>query len=205
MTPSLSSDGELLKRMLAGDEEAFVALYRRHQSRVYSFALNMSGSPAVAEDVTQEVFMVMMREGMTYDHLRGTLQAYLLGIARHHVLRNLKARRSTVSVADLMDEEEAATPAELLSTDDPLRNYVRQEAVERVRTAVLALPEHYREPVVLCDLNEMSYEEAAKVIGCAVGTVRSRLHRARLMLTVRLRKTADSSEASRTASMRCFA
>ena len=85
--PTPPSDAELLERMLAGDEEAFVALYRRYQSRVYCFALHMSGARTVAEDVSQEVFMALMRESTGYDGTRGTLQAYLLDIARHQVLR----------------------------------------------------------------------------------------------------------------------
>ena len=202
---NLSSDGELLERMVAGDEEAFMAIYRRHQSRVYSYALHMSGSPAVAEDVTQEVFMVLVRAPSAHDPVRGTLQAYLLGIARHHVLRGLKGRRSFISVTDLTEGTGTATREELISADDPLGKCVRQETIERVRAAVLVLPEHYREAVVLCDLNELSYEEAAAAVGCAVGTIRSRLHRGRSILIEKLRPRDDSAEESRTASTRCFA
>ena len=64
---------------------------------------------------------------------------------------------------------------------------VQQETIDRVRQAVLSLPENYREVVTLCDLQEMSYEEAASLLGCAVGTIRSRLHRARSLLMEKLR------------------
>ncbi len=84
------SDSELLQSMLAGDEGALAALYRRRQRGVFRFALQMCGSRTVAEDVTQEVFMVLIREGHTFDPSRGSLNAFLLGVARNHVLRRLR-------------------------------------------------------------------------------------------------------------------
>src|SRR5688500_8790062 len=77
-------DSELLRSMLAGDEEALALLYRRRQGSVYRFALQMSGSKPIAEDVTQEVFLFLMREGHVFDPARGTLNAFLLGVARNH-------------------------------------------------------------------------------------------------------------------------
>ena len=76
-------------------------------------------------------------------------------------------------------------------TGDPLDELTRSELIEGVRQAVLALPQHYRETVVLCDLHELSYQETAAVLGCAVGTVRSRLHRARALLVERLRSRVE--------------
>jgi RNA polymerase sigma-70 factor (ECF subfamily) len=73
------------------------------------------------------------------------------------------------------------------ASPDTLANLTRAEAVEAVRQAVLALPTHYREVVVMCDLEEMDYAGAASALGCSVGTVRSRLHRARGLLTAKLR------------------
>src|SRR6185503_20607720 len=78
-------DNELLRSMLAGDEEALALLYRRRQGNVYRFALQMSGSKPIAEDVTQEVFLFLMREGHVFDPERGTVSAFLLGVARNHV------------------------------------------------------------------------------------------------------------------------
>jgi len=181
------TDAQLLRRMLAGDEEAFVALYRRRQGGVYRFALQMSGSPAVAEDVTQEVFMVLMRDGSNFDPSRGSLAAYLYGVTRNMVLRVFDRERALVRLSDEEGEADAAPHMSLVAHDDPLGDLTRGETVERVRQAVLALPAHYREAVVLCDLHEMSYAEAADALSCAVGTVRSRLHRARAMLVEKLR------------------
>lgn len=93
-----------------------------------------------------------------------------------------------------------------MTTVGPLDEMSRAEAIEAVRRAVLALPEHYREVVVLCDLQEMSYGETAEILGCAIGTVRSRLHRARALLIEKLRPAREEEAASaRVKSTRCFA
>ena len=200
------SDNELLRLMLAGDESAFVTLYRRRQGGIYRFALQMSGSEAVAEDVTQEVFMVLMGEAGNYDPMKGSLSAYLYGIARNHVLRALSRDRSFVSIGEGYEEDGETAHTQLIAQDDPLGDLTRGETIESVRQAVTALPAHYREVVVLCDLHEMSYAEAAQVLGCAVGTIRSRLHRARSLLIEKLRATGDQGKTSTIVNTaRCFA
>jgi RNA polymerase sigma-70 factor (ECF subfamily) len=181
------TDAELLGLMLAGDEEAFTALYRRRQGAVYRFALQMSGSEAVAEDVVQETFMVLMRDAGNFDPARGSLAAYLYGIARNHVLRAFDRERALVRFDDETEEGRDAPHENLITRPDPLGDMTRAETVEQLRQAVLALPTHYREVVVLCELHEMSYVEAAAALECAVGTVRSRLHRARAMLAEKMR------------------
>ncbi|HYM13173.1 MAG TPA: sigma-70 family RNA polymerase sigma factor, partial [Bryobacterales bacterium] len=123
-----ANDDELLRLMAAGDEDAFVALYRRRQGAVYRFALQMSGSAAVAEEVTQEVFMALIREAKRYDPARGSLAAYLYGVARNHVLRCLEKDRPYVSMPDEPQGEKGnATPAALVSKDDPAGALVRRE------------------------------------------------------------------------------
>lgn len=199
-------DEELLRLMMAGDEEAFTALYQRRQGGVYRFALHMSGSEAVAEDVTQEVFLTLMREAGAYDAARGSLAAFLYGIARNYVLRRLRQDRSYVPIADETAEGDACAYDHLVAQQDPLGDLTRNEMIESVRNAVLALPARYREAVVLCDLHEMNYAEAAAALGCAVGTVRSRLHRARALLAEKLRAVEEARAASQKNSMaRCFA
>jgi RNA polymerase sigma-70 factor (ECF subfamily) len=196
--------------MMAGDEAAFTLLYRRRSAGVYRFALQMSGSEAVAEDVTQEVFLALMSDATRFDAARGSLSSYLYGIARNHVLRRLERERPFVQMAE--NAEDGEVHVELWAADaDPHDELARAEMIGRLRQAVLALPEHYREVVVLCDLHEMSYVEAAHALGCAVGTVRSRLHRARSLLLGKLSaaitaneaSAKDSGESFRTA--RCFA
>jgi RNA polymerase sigma-70 factor (ECF subfamily) len=171
-----ASDGELLERMVGGDREAFAALYRRRQAGVYRFALQMSGSEALAEDVVQEVFLTLIRAGATYEPACGPVTAFLYGIARNHVRRGIGRGRYASA-------EHAPEPC---AADHPEFDLARSETIALVRKAVLALPVRYREVVVLCELEEMDCREAAEVLECAVGTVKSRLHRARRMLAGRL-------------------
>jgi RNA polymerase sigma-70 factor (ECF subfamily) len=181
--PTEINDIDLLQRALAGDEESFTALYRRRQGSVYRFALQMSGRSSLAEEVTQEVFLAMIREARRFDPGRGSLMAYLYGIARNHVLRCLERDRLYVSMADEPEGESAQWTAK----EDTLGDLTRGETIESVRQAVLALPPNFREVVLLCDLHEMSYADAAAALDCAVGTVRSRLHRARGMLLEKMK------------------
>jgi RNA polymerase sigma-70 factor (ECF subfamily) len=176
-------DEQLLKMVQGGDEDAFTTLYRRRQGGIYRFVLGMSGSAALAEDVTQEVFMALIRDNRGYDPSRGSLGAYLLGMARHYALRFLKRDRTYVSIEEGSREGRDLAP---FSPEDPHWAMSRQQSIQTVQQAVLSLPEHYREAVVLCDLNEMSYEDTASVLGCSVGTVRSRLHRGRALLIQKL-------------------
>jgi len=202
-TQTQPSDSELLQSMLAGDEEAFAALYRRRQRGIYRFAFQMCGSQAVAEDVTQEVFMVLIHEGHTFDPARGSLNAFLMGVARNHVLRRLRRERFYVAIEE---NSESDVKHAALTNAGPLDELSRTETIELVREAVLVLPERYREVVVLCDLEEMSYAEAAEILNCAIGTVRSRLHRGRALLIEKLRPTyEEETAAATTKSARCFA
>ncbi|MGA9056112.1 MAG: RNA polymerase sigma factor [Terriglobia bacterium] len=179
-------DEQLLKMMQGGDEDAFATLYRRRQGAIYRFVLEMSGSASLAEDVTQEVFMALIRDSRGYDPSRGSLGAYLLGMARHHALRLIKRDRTYVSISQTWDGSRDREDLAPLSPENPHSEMSRRESIHWVQQAILSLPEHYREAVVLCDLNEMSYEDAASVLGCSVGTVRSRLHRGRALLIQKL-------------------
>ncbi|MET0556086.1 MAG: RNA polymerase sigma factor [Vicinamibacteria bacterium] len=170
---------ELLRRASLGDEDAFAALYRRFQGPVHRFAWRMTGRRETAEDVTQETFLALLRGPTRYEKGRGPLGAYLYGIARNLLARRLGRDRPYVP---LSEGEEGALRATDLGADQE-----RQRAVGSVREAVLGLPVHYREVVVLCELQGLPYEETAAALGCPVGTVRSRLHRARALLAARLR------------------
>lgn len=169
------SESELLRRMLDGDERAFTALYRLRQGGVYRFALQMTGVPAIAEDVTQEVFLMLIEQGRKFDPSRATLASFLLGIARNLVLRRLGKERG------MKELEDSA------SGDDLLDDLTRRETIEQVRRAVLSLPAPYREVVVLCDLQDLDYQNAAEALDCPIGTVRSRLNRGRAMLAQKLK------------------
>jgi RNA polymerase sigma-70 factor (ECF subfamily) len=173
-------DAALLERACKGEEAAFSELFARHQRPIYSYAARMCG-PAAADDVVQETFLAVLRRAGTYDPARGTVARYLFGIARHLVLKQLGARYNACP-ADGADEGTAAPAIQ----ETPLESLTRAETVDAVRAAVESLPPVYREVVVLCELQEMDYATAADVIQCPIGTVRSRLHRAKAMLMTKL-------------------
>jgi RNA polymerase sigma-70 factor (ECF subfamily) len=178
------SDDDLLRLIAKGHEPAFVQFYRKHQGSVYRFALHMSGKTEIAEEVTQEVFLTVMAVAKQYDSKRGSAVSYLYGITRNFVLRCLERERPYVAALEDVDNEQAGVIAD---EHDLLSKLARNERIESLHKAVLALPPAYREVVVLCDLNEMDYAEAAVALGCAIGTIRSRLHRARALLMEKMR------------------
>ncbi len=175
VTTPETEDGDLLKKSRSGDAEAFSRLYSQHADPVYRFALHMSGNPSVAEEVLQETFLALIRDSSGFDPRRGSLGSYVFGIARNRIRKHVA-----------MGREFTEPESEPVAHDDLLANLTRRETIDTVRQAVLALPGVYREAVVFCELQELSYEEAAEAIGCPVGTVRSRLHRGRAMLLVKL-------------------
>jgi len=190
------TDDGLLRRMIAGDEEAFALLYRRKHPAIYRFALRMTRNVAMAEDVTQEVFMALIRDAKRFDPTRGTLGGFLFGIARNHLRKRWELERRFTHLAEDADESGTLSSAEAPAASSngshgqTTAGHFEFTAIEntaRLRQAISTLPENYREIVVLCELEEMSYEEAASALGCPVGTVRSRLHRARAILLEKLR------------------
>jgi len=186
-------DDELLRQAAAGDARAFTELFRRRHPDVFRFALHLTGSVATAEDVVQDVFMVVVRDGARYEPGRATVAAWLCGIARNFVRQRLERDRRLTPV-DVADDGEPSVVDNGVA--EPLAGLLRAERIETLRRAVQALPLPYREAVAMCDLQEMSYGDAAAAIGCPVGTVRSRLHRARTMLAARLAASALAPAAS---------
>ena len=175
--PIKVDDAVLLERVQRGDEAAFAALYERHQRAIYRYAMHMCG-PEAADDVVQDTFLAVIRRGLGFDAARGTVAAYLFGIARHHILKRIA--ECGMRHAEFEDTE-AMNPQ-----PSPLAELQRAETIAQVREAVGTLPPAYREVVVLCELQEMDYADAASVLECPIGTVRSRLHRARALLAQKL-------------------
>jgi RNA polymerase sigma-70 factor, ECF subfamily len=170
-----SSDGELVRRFRSGDREAFAALYRMHYPAVFRFVWHMTGDRIEALEITQDVFVWLIHHPGDYDARRGTLRAFLGGVARKMLSRERQMARRWTPL------EEAK-----LGGADPAVDFVRAGDAAILRRAISALPVKYREAIVLCDLEGKSYEEAAATLGCATGTVRSRLHRARGLLARKL-------------------
>jgi RNA polymerase sigma-70 factor (ECF subfamily) len=170
--------------MKQGDEDAFVDLYRRHKDAVYRLALLYSGSTAHAADATQETFLFFMTQPNQYDPLRGTLGAWLCGVARNIARKSVGGKEDATDPEALADD--TALHEDHVDRDTPLDRILRGEAAEQVRRAVASLKPHYRDILILCELSELSYAEAAQVAGIDIGTVRSRLSRARAQLAQRL-------------------
>ena len=185
-----ASDAALAARVACGDADALTPLYQRHRGAVYRFALLWSGSAAVAADVTQDVFVHLLGHANDYDAARGPLLPWILGIARNFVHKRSGVDARYLPEADELDLAEAPDPPH----DEALDG---QRELDRLREAIAALPPHYRDVLVLVELAERSYAEAAAICGCELNTVRSRLFRARALVARALRTAPDNVRIAR--------
>ena len=185
ITPT-TSDDDLLRRMRAGDAQAFAALYRRHQGPVYRFALLRCGSAGTAADTVQEAFMGLLTGRLAFDPLRGSLPNFLFGVARLSILKQEERRRRESPLLDPGEDD-----GELAGDDAcPLTRVLADEAAEDVRRALSRLAPHYRDALILYELHDLSYREIATICAIDIGTVRSRLARGRAALAKALRAHA---------------
>lgn len=168
---------DLWDRFRAGDREAFTILYRRHYAEVARFALYMTGEQSRGEELSQDVFVWLVDHPKAFDPALGTLPAFLKGIARNLLRRQWRNERRWRSLDEMTLRQPAAK--ELIAPSVAM-SAAADAAV--LRKAITRLPLKYRAAIVLCDLEGESYEEAAVALQCSVGTVRSRLHRARRLL-----------------------
>lgn len=177
----------LLARCLKGGrdgEQALDLLYRRESGAVYRYALALCGDEALALDAMQEAFVQLLQQPRGFDPLQGPLGAYLAGIARHRLLRRLREARRFVELMEGEDEE-APAPA-----TEPL--LVQTQREERLWSCIRRLAWAQREALVLVDLQERPYREAAAVAGVSEDVLRSRLHRARQRLAALLGEESKS-------------
>jgi RNA polymerase sigma-70 factor (ECF subfamily) len=189
-TTTATTDIELVRQLRAGNADAFQALYRRHQGPVYRFALLRCGSADTAADIVQEVFMGLLTGSYVFDPLRGQLQSFLFGVARNLALKLDEAARRTVSTSTSTDDDEDDSYDLACEGHEPLKRLLSNEVAEEVRRALAALPPHYREPVILYEMHDLTYVEIADICKVDIGTVRSRLSRARAALAKRLQREA---------------
>jgi RNA polymerase sigma-70 factor, ECF subfamily len=187
------NDAELVARALGGDRDAFAAIYHRYHAVVYRFARMMSGSAAVAEDVTQETFIVLMQDLQRYAPSRAALGTYLYGVARNLTRARLRRERRFVGL-DCVTHRAAHDSDPCEATDD-------FRVRDSLRRAILELPSRYREVVILCGIHGLSYEDAAAALKTPLGTVRSRLSRGKQALAKRLleeqQRTSVAGKAAR--------
>jgi RNA polymerase sigma-70 factor, ECF subfamily len=170
-----------------GATEALAPLYRAHAAPVYRYALALCGNEAWAADVTQEAFVALAEKPGAFDATRGTLGAYLAGIARHALAARWREAARLDSLDDEGDEPaadaaEAAGPGPV----SPETLLVRAQDRQALWLALRRLPGAFREAVVLVDLQDRPYAEAAQIAGIEINTLRTRLHRGRLRLAALL-------------------
>jgi RNA polymerase sigma-70 factor, ECF subfamily len=190
------SDADLLRLALAGEENAFLRLYEKLKGGVFRYAFFMTNSRTVAEEVTQEVFISLLQEGGHYEEQRGDVGAFVFGIARNVVRRIGRRERPYEPLPENQTLEKLSGA---LMSDSLPGQVIRGEVVQSVQQAIASLPDHYRQAVVLCDLCEFSYAEAAARLRCAVGTIRSRLNRAHALLAQKLKPLRNPQPGMRAA------
>ena len=168
------TDERLLQRASRGDEAAFLILYERHRAPVFRFAYRLLGSIELAEDVTHDCFLGLIKRPAGFDPTRAALRTYLYAAARNLAGKHFRQHAGGgVPVDELPDEPRVP------ENEEPLRQLLDEELSAEVRKAVMNLPPLQREAVVLFEYEELSLAEIALVVGADVGTVKSRLHRAR--------------------------
>lgn len=176
-----TQDLSLLTGMRNGDAAAFEQLYRRHQGPLYRFALLRCGSTAVAADIVQEIFLALLNDTLKFDPTRGVLQSFLFGVARNLLLKQHEAGRRYLSNTHAPDAED--TDDDVIDTAaGPLERLLLNEAAENVRRALQRIAPHYRDVLILYEMHDLSYVEIAQICVIDIGTVRSRLARARAKL-----------------------
>lgn len=174
------SDEALLHDMRNGHRAAFSTLYQRHHAALFRYAILRCGSAANAADVVQEVFLKLLSDRLNYDSTRGALRFYLFGVARKLALQ--WDGDPNTGCYDSEDHEEDWEPEVACAAPGPLERLLQDQVAEQARLAIAHLAPHYRDVLILFEMQELSYQEIADICQINVGTVRSRLARARQFL-----------------------
>jgi RNA polymerase sigma-70 factor (ECF subfamily) len=182
-------DESLLQKVANGSLDSLAVIYERHGDFVFRFAMRLSGDRTTAEEVTQDVFVAMIRQSGSFDSRRGQLSTWLCGIARKMIWTRTGLSQRWHPIDSLENE-----PCTEVVDDDPAAVLDRAEAVAIVREGLERLPPHLKEVIILCEFEEISYEQAAAILSVPVGTVRSRLHRAKTQLANVLRPRLATRE-----------
>jgi RNA polymerase sigma-70 factor (ECF subfamily) len=180
----MDPDRSLASKLRDGEAGALEEAYRRHGTGVYRLCLRILGRAPDAEDATQEIFLKLLERASSFDG-RSRLTTWIHRIAVNHCLNHLEKERLRDSASLARDEDLAGAPA-----DSPFERLTRAEAGERLQRLLLRLSPEHRVAIVLREIEELSYEEIAQTLEVPVGTVMSRLARARerLVLLARVRE-----------------
>ncbi len=164
------TDGNLLQAAASGDEAAFRLLYERHRAAVFRFAYRLLQSIELAEEITHDCFLSLIKKPTRFDASRASLKTYLCAAARNQAIKHLQR-------AMTFDELSQELPGS--ESWNPLKQVIGAELSAIVRTAVAALPPLQREAVILFEYEDLSLAEIALIVNADVGTVKSRLQRGR--------------------------
>jgi RNA polymerase sigma factor (sigma-70 family) len=180
----VESDDDLLNQCRRGDQAAWRELVARHTRRVFGLAYRFTGRVDEAEDLTQEIFIKVYQTLDRYQAAQGAFASWLGAVARNQSIDHYRRRRQE----RLRKADDPAVIERMESGEEgPLLSLERQERVRLVHRGLKALPLELREPLVLCDLQGLAYEEVAEALAIPLGTVKSRINRGRLELAKRLR------------------
>lgn len=177
-------DLDLVKRAKEGDREAFEELFRKHSNKVFSIAYRVTGNASDAEDLCQEVFIQVIRKIDTFQG-RASFSTWLYRIAVNRSRDCLRKKKRSHESLSMDDDDQGA--AERIAADnsgkgEPESSVIEKEQQEKVQAALAELPTSLRIPLVLHELEDMKYEEIGVLLRMPVGTVKSRIFRARVKL-----------------------
>ena len=179
--PERTTDEALLKRAGEGEQAAFLELYDRHRQPIFRFAYRLLGEVDIAEDVTHDCFLSLIRKPENFRPERASLRTYLFAAARNLALKHFRNSGRETGLDELTEEPQ------LSPRHEPLRKLLDEELAAEVRRAVFSLPPLQREALVLFEYEGLSLNEIAEITGADVGAVKGRLYRARERLKSVLR------------------
>ena len=171
--PERTTDELLLEKAGDGDQAAFLELYDRYREPIFRFAYRLLGSVEIAEDVTHDCFLSLIRKPENYRPERASLKTYLYAAARNLALKHFRDQGRETGMDEVSEEPREA------SSRGPLRRLLDEELATLVREAIFSLPQLQREALILFEYEGLSLSEVAEIAGTDVGAVKARLYRAR--------------------------
>jgi len=186
--PDRITDELLLENAGSGDQAAFLLLYERYRDPIFRFSYRLVGSVEVAEDITHDCFLSLIRNTGNFEPTRGSLRTYLYGAARNLAMKHFRSTGRETAIDELADHPPAQR------REEPLRRVLDAELVTKVKEAVADLPPLQREALVLFEYEGLPMNEIAVIVGSDVGAVKGRLHRARERLRNSLAPYLNSNQ-----------
>jgi len=171
--PERITDELLLEKAGDGDQAAFLQLYDRYREPIFRFAYRLLGSVEIAEDVTHDCFLSLIRKPENFRPERASLKTYLYAAARNLAMKHFRNQGRETGMDEVSEEPKEA------SSRGPLRRLLDEELATQVREAILSLPPLQREALILFEYEGLSLSEVAEIEGTDVGAVKARLYRAR--------------------------